>query len=144
MLISQRTIQPSDGPIQWSATPSYSRYGATRNKLYRGYELKRRSKGGWKKTKKHKNMSDQPWKVDFVQTTCYWTFFYLSVIFPLSKLQDCRSIYKITNLFERSQIHFQDWKFIFKIANSFPRLQIHLQDQNSFVRLQIFVQDCNA
>ena len=82
-------------------------------------------------------MSDQPWKVDFVQTTCYWTFFYFSVIFPLSKLQDCRSVYKITNSSTRSQI-------LYKIANSFVRLQIYKQDFNALERSQLHLKDCKC
>ena len=50
--------------------------------------------------------------IDFDQTTCLNSFYIFQTFFPYPN-------YKITNSFERSQIHLKDCKFICKIANSF-------------------------
>ena len=75
------------------------------------------------------------------QTTCHWSFYIFQSFFPSSELQDCRSVYKITNSFKRSQIHFQDCKFISKIANSFQRLKIHFQDCKFIYKIKIHLYD---
>ena len=80
--------------------------------------------------------------IDFDQTTCLNSFYIFQSFSPYPN-------YKITNSFERSEIHLKDRKFISKIANSFPRLQTHFQDckftskiANSFPRLQVHFHDC--
>ena len=87
--------------------------------------------------KKDKNALGAHEYVNFEQTICHWSFYIFQSFFPLSELQDCRSIDTITNSFPRLQIHFQDYNFIYKI-------KIHLYDRKFSNKITMHKQDCNS